>query len=327
MYSAVEVGGPAARRAVRRYGATDDPRLLRPLPGRVGGRRCGRPSAGSPTASTRVRTGSTTTATRIGRVPVRVTVTVRGDRAAFDFTGTGPAVKGPVNATPFVTCSAVYYSVKSLVAPDVPAQRRRATVPSRSQIPPDTILNPPLGAPVVGRQSRDVPAGRGRLLQGARSGRFPSASPPAAPPPPASSSSAARQDGRWRILYEVHGGGEGAGAARDGGHAVRVHMSNVMNTPIEVVETEYPIEILHHALRPGSGGAGAHRGGCGFTRAYRVLGRRHADDHARAPRRPAVGRVRRRRPGRPTASRSSATGPRATSRARRRCASGPATSW
>jgi N-methylhydantoinase B len=48
-------------------------------------------------------------------------------------------------------------------------------------------------------------------------------------------------------------------------------MSNVMNTPIEVIETEYPIEILRQALRPGSGGAGAHRGGCGFTRAYRVL--------------------------------------------------------
>jgi N-methylhydantoinase B len=52
---------------------------------------------------------------------------------------------------------------------------------------------------------------------------------------------------------------------------MRVHMSNVMNTPIEVVETEYPVEILRQSLRTGSGGAGAHRGGCGFTRAYRVL--------------------------------------------------------
>ena len=48
-------------------------------------------------------------------------------------------------------------------------------------------------------------------------------------------------------------------------------MSNVMNIPVEVIETEYPIEILRQALRPGSGGAGTHRGGCGFTRAYRVL--------------------------------------------------------
>jgi N-methylhydantoinase B len=80
-----------------------------------------------------------------------------------------------------------------------------------------------------------------------------------------------RHQDRWRILYEVHGGGEGAGARRDGGHAVRVHMSNVMNTPTEVIETEYPMEVLRHALRPGSGGAGTHRGGCGLVRAYRVL--------------------------------------------------------
>jgi N-methylhydantoinase B len=52
---------------------------------------------------------------------------------------------------------------------------------------------------------------------------------------------------------------------------MRVHMSNVMNTPAEVIETEYPMEVLHHALRPGSGGAGTHRGGCGVSRAYRVL--------------------------------------------------------
>ena len=52
---------------------------------------------------------------------------------------------------------------------------------------------------------------------------------------------------------------------------MRVHMSNVMNTPTEVIETEYPMEVVHHALRPGSGGAGTHRGGVGLTRAYRVL--------------------------------------------------------
>src|SRR2546425_349309 len=78
-------------------------------------------------------------------------------------------------------------------------------------------------------------------------------------------------DGRWAVLYEVHGGGEGATAARDGASAVRVHMSNVMNTPTEVIEAEYPFRIEEHALRPGSAGDGAHRGGLGLRRAYRVL--------------------------------------------------------
>jgi N-methylhydantoinase B len=41
-----------------------------------------------------------------------------------------------------------------------------------------------------------------------------------------------------------------------------------------VIESEYPIRIDDHALRPGSGGDGRHRGGLGFRRSYRVL----ADD-------------------------------------------------
>jgi N-methylhydantoinase B len=81
-----------------------------------------------------------------------------------------------------------------------------------------------------------------------------------------------RSDGRWATLYETHGGGEGARADRDGLPVVRVHMSNVMNTPAEVIEAEYPIEIVRQELRRGSGGAGAHRGGDGLAREYRILG-------------------------------------------------------
>jgi N-methylhydantoinase B len=202
-------------------------------------------------------------------VPVRVTVTVRGGRANFDFAGTGPAVKGPVNATPYVTCSAVYYSVKSLVAPDVPANDG-CYRPISVHIPPGTILCPSPAAPVVGgnhETSQRVVDACYKALAPAIPERITAGGPTTA----GLLIFGTRQDGRWRILYEVHGGGEGAGSQRDGGHAVRVHMSNVMNTPVEVVETEYPVEILRQALRPGSGGAGAHRGGCGFTRAYRVL--------------------------------------------------------
>jgi N-methylhydantoinase B len=202
-------------------------------------------------------------------VPVRVTVTVRGGRALFDFTGTGPAVKGPVNATPYVTSSAVYYSVKSLVAPDVPANDG-CYRPISTHIPSGTILNPPLSAPVVGgnhETSQRVVDACYKALGQAIPERITAGGPTTA----GLLIFGTRQEDRWRILYEVHGGGEGAGARRDGGHAMRVHMSNVMNTPIEVVETEYPIEIVQQALREWSGGAGAHRGGCGFTRAYRVL--------------------------------------------------------
>jgi N-methylhydantoinase B len=48
-------------------------------------------------------------------------------------------------------------------------------------------------------------------------------------------------------------------------------MSNVMNTPVEVIESEYPLRVECTELRPGSGGAGRRRGGLGLRRAYRVL--------------------------------------------------------
>ena len=55
---------------------------------------------------------------------------------------------------------------------------------------------------------------------------------------------------------------------------VRAHMSNVMNTPAEVIEAEYPIRIECQRLRQGSGGDGRHRGGEGLHREYRILGER-----------------------------------------------------
>lgn len=202
-------------------------------------------------------------------VPIRVTVTVKRDRVAFDFTGTGAAVRGPVNATPFVTSSAVYYSLKSLVAPDVPGNDG-CYRPIAVTVPPGTILNPPADAPLVGgnhETSQRVVDACYKALAAAIPERITAGGPTTS----GLLLFGTRRDGRWQILYEVHGGGEGAGARRDGGHAVRVHMSNVMNTPTEVIETEYPMEVLRHTLRPGSGGGGTYRGGCGLVRAYRIL--------------------------------------------------------
>jgi N-methylhydantoinase B len=204
------------------------------------------------------------------RIRIRVRVRIAGDQAFFDFSGTDPQAAGPVNTTPFIVCSSVYYAMKALVAPEVPPNDG-CYRPLHVTVPPRSVLNPDPERPVVGgnhETSQRVvdaifkaltpilphrivaggPTTSGLLLFGAR-----------------------RPDGRWAILYEVHGGGEGAASARDGAAALRVHMSNVMNTPSEVIEHEYPFAIEEHALRPGSAGDGTHRGGLGFRRAYRVL--------------------------------------------------------
>jgi N-methylhydantoinase B len=205
--------------------------------------------------------------------PVRIHVKIdkRGDQATFDFTGTDPQTRGPVNTTYFITCSSVYYAMKALAAPDVPPNEG-CYRPLSVIVPRGTVLNCDPDRPVVGgnhetsqrvvdaimkalapvlpeRVVAGGPTTAGLLIFGARGA-----------------------DGRWAVLYEVHGGGEGAMASKDGVSAVRVHMSNVMNTPIEVIEGEYPLLVEAQTLRPGSGGDGARRGGLGFRRAYRILG-------------------------------------------------------
>ena len=101
-------------------------------------------------------------------------------------------------------------------------------------------------------------------------------------------------------FYETLGGGQGASARGDGPSGVHVGMSNTLNTPIESLERAYPIRIDEYSLRTGSGGAGAHCGGEGIVRRYRVTApctvtllterRRHAPKGAAGGGDGAVGR-------------------------------------
>jgi N-methylhydantoinase B len=77
------------------------------------------------------------------------------------------------------------------------------------------------------------------------------------------------RDGSF-TYYETVGGGFGARADRDGMDGVQVAMTNTRNTPIEAIETEYPLRVETYALRPDSGGAGTHRGGLGLVRTVRL---------------------------------------------------------
>jgi N-methylhydantoinase B len=70
--------------------------------------------------------------------------------------------------------------------------------------------------------------------------------------------------------YETIGGGFGARPTKDGMDGVQVGMTNTLNTPVEALETEYPLYVRRYALRPGSGGAGRYRGGLGLERSIRL---------------------------------------------------------
>ena len=202
-------------------------------------------------------------------LPIRVKITIEGDRAVFDFTGCGDAARGPLNTTPFIAAASVFYVVKALVGPDIQPSGggyRPLQVITR----PGSVLDPGPDKPVVGgnhETSQRVADAVFRALEPALPDALSAGGPTTSG---LLLFGGRREDGTWTTLYETHGGGEGARADRDGAPVIRVHMSNVMNTPAEVIEAEYPIQVDRQALRRGSGGAGRHRGGEGVHREYRM---------------------------------------------------------
>jgi 5-oxoprolinase (ATP-hydrolysing) len=71
--------------------------------------------------------------------------------------------------------------------------------------------------------------------------------------------------------YETIAGGSGAGPDHDGTDAVQTHMTNSRLTDPEILETRLPVRLDAFAIRRGSGGAGAHRGGDGVVRRVTFL--------------------------------------------------------
>jgi len=69
--------------------------------------------------------------------------------------------------------------------------------------------------------------------------------------------------------YETICGGAGAGPDFDGASAVHTHMTNTRITDPEVLELRYPVRVERFAIRAGSGGMGATRGGDGVVRRIR----------------------------------------------------------
>lgn len=194
--------------------------------------------------------------------PIKIvaTVTVRGDKMDFDFTGTDPQVEGPINTTIFVAQSAVYYATKSLLGLNIPANDG-CYRPFRVTAPEGCLLNPRQGAPVVGgnhETSRRVVDAIYRALAPALPDRVTAAGH--------GSGGVVIIAGPKFVFYEAHGGGHGAGQTWDGLNAKQTTLGNIMNTPVEAMEAAFPFLIERYELRTDSSGKGKHRGGLGLRR-------------------------------------------------------------
>jgi N-methylhydantoinase B len=203
------------------------------------------------------------------RVPISVTVTIRGSDAIVDYTGTSPQVAGPINAPISGAQAAAYYALRCVTDPLIP-NNHGCYRPIEVRVPRGCMMNPEPGAPVAIRAhtlKRAADTVLGALVQ---------AVPDRVPAAPAGSISCVSFGG-MRVgsgerfgLSDLIAGGSGGRAMLDGIEAVDTDVSNCMNVPAEAIELGYPMRVLHYRLRVDGGGAGRSRGGTGIERAILV---------------------------------------------------------
>ena len=200
-----------------------------------------------------------------------VTVTVRGDTLRADFTGTSTAMDGPLNAVPAIVESALGYVLRCIAGEALPLNAG-AFAPLSLHIPPGSLLDPgpphAVGGGNVETSQRVVDVVFGALAL-ALPGRIPAASQGTM-----NNIMFGGRDPRTGAAfayYETLGGGLGAGPGGPGGSGMHAHMSNTLNTPVEVLEHAYPVRVRRYGLRRDSGGAGRHRGGDGLVREIEFL--------------------------------------------------------
>jgi N-methylhydantoinase B len=198
-----------------------------------------------------------------GELELHAAVTVAGEEIDVDFAGTAPQHDGNLNCPLSVARSACFYVVRMLVDPDLPASGG-AFAPVTVRAPEGCLVNArPPAAVTAGNvetssrivdvvlrafgQAIDVPAQGQGTMNNVTLGND------------------------SFVYYETIGGGQGACPKADGPSGVHVAMSNTLSTPIEALELQYPLRVERYALRLGSGGSGAHRGGDGVVRELRVL--------------------------------------------------------
>lgn len=204
-------------------------------------------------------------------VSIHVTITVEGEQALVDFTGSASQVAGAVNAVEAITVSAVAYVFRCLIDGDVPASAGLME-PIEVIAPAGTVVNARHPASVAGgnvetsQRTVDVVF---KALAKALPDRIPAASQGTMNNLTIGGIDA--RTGDEFSYYETVAGGMGARPALDGSNALHTHMTNSLNTPAEALEYAYPLRVREYRVRRGSGGKGKHKGGDGAVREIEVL--------------------------------------------------------
>lgn len=200
-------------------------------------------------------------------ITIRCRIEVRGDGMVVDYAGSSPQSRRGINVVLNYTQAYTTYGVKCIVSPEVP-NNEGAFRPLAITAPEGSILNARRPAPVAARHVV------GHFLPHVIAGALLPALPDRVMAEGSANiwgiqTSGKRPDGEPFTYIFFSSGGTGARPDQDGLSAT-AFPSGVLGTPVEVIESLAPLQIVEKALRPDSGGAGRFRGGLGQTIAFRV---------------------------------------------------------
>jgi N-methylhydantoinase B len=207
-------------------------------------------------------------------IPIKLLIRIPAhgsrDRVLFDFSGTGPQVKGNINCTITATQAGVLYALKALLDPDVPNNQGLIDVVD-ILAPAGTLINAVFPAAVAAR------ANTAQRIVDVVIGALAPAIPEAAVAAANGANTTAvffghdpRHD-RDYVYLETLGGGFGGRCTKDGKDGVQVHITNTSNLPVEAIEMEYPLLVESYGFVENSGGPGKYRGGLGLRRVVRPV--------------------------------------------------------
>lgn len=198
-----------------------------------------------------------------------VNIDVRGEEMFFTFPDAPPQVRAPINMVMTALLATVYFAVKALVDPDIPANAGFHR-PIHVSAPLGSILNATAPSAVYSRTdlaprlvdmifAAFAPTLPGRVAAASTGGML------------LTTSGTHPRTGRFYVYNEMHGGGMGARAGKDGLDGVQVNITNTANMPIEALESEHPLRVERYELVQDSGGPGEFRGGMTLRRCVRML--------------------------------------------------------
>jgi len=201
--------------------------------------------------------------------PIRLHVAVvkEGDRLVLDFTATGDQAAAPINVRPPFIRGLAYNGVIAMTDPNLPLNHGLgAAVECRFRS--GSLIDPEFPGP-VGFYSKTVAIVESVIM----SALAKAAGKPALAHNSTQSSIVIGYSGgedRQYVQYELMYAGARAWDGGDGFTGVGTRATGGRFTSIEVLESEFPVEMTKFEVLPDTGGDGKSRGGPGYVREYRV---------------------------------------------------------